>query len=190
MFIKDWKKEVFTIPNILSMFRLALIPVYSTIYLNATEIWDYYTAGGILAVSCLTDLIDGKIARHFNMISNLGKFLDPLADKVTQLTLTICLSIRYPVLRFVLTLFLVKELSQGFTALYYFRKGKMLPGALMAGKICTTVLFVSLTALVLMPGLPLKVVDTIALIDTAFLLYAYVQYIFAFFGKRTKMQDV
>ena len=82
MHIKDWKKEVFTIPNLLSLFRLALIPVYIYIYLGATETYQYITAGTIMAVSCLTDLIDGKVARRFNMVSTLGKILDPLADKV------------------------------------------------------------------------------------------------------------
>ena len=75
MFIKDWKKEIFTIPNMLSLFRLVLIPVYVFIYLNADGQDDYFLAAAILAVSCLTDLIDGKIARHFNMISTVGKIL-------------------------------------------------------------------------------------------------------------------
>ena len=89
--IKNWKKEILTIPNLLSLFRLVLIPVYVTIYLNAKETTDYFIAAMILAVSCLTDLVDGKIARHFNMISTLGKILDPLADKATQFTLIIWL---------------------------------------------------------------------------------------------------
>ena len=82
--IRDWKKEICTIPNMLSIFRLVLIPVYIYIYLNATESYHYSIAAGILAISCLTDMIDGKIARKFNMISELGKVLDPLADKLTQ----------------------------------------------------------------------------------------------------------
>ena len=85
MHIKDWKKEVFTIPNLLSLFRLALIPVYAHIYLGATERRQFLIAGLILAISCLTDLIDGKIARKFNMISDFGKALDPVADKLTQI---------------------------------------------------------------------------------------------------------
>ena len=59
MFINDWKKEVFTIPNMLSLFRLVLIPIYVVIYLNAVELKDSFLAAAILAVSCLTDLIDG-----------------------------------------------------------------------------------------------------------------------------------
>lgn len=188
--IKDWKKEIFTIPNLLSLFRLILIPVYVSIYLNATEVYQYYLAGGILAVSCLTDMVDGKIARHFNMITTVGKILDPLADKVTQLALTICLSLRYPVLQRVLILFLVKEIFQLFGAVFNFRKGKMLPGALMTGKVCTTVLFVSLTLLVLYPDFSNSVITVISLVDSAFLLVAFVSYMLAFFGKHAKVEDV
>jgi len=190
MFINDWKKDVFTIPNMLSLFRLFLIPVYVHIYLNATQPRDYFLAGTILAVSCLTDMIDGKIARHFNMISNLGKILDPIADKLTQFTLTLCLSINYPVLRLVLVLFVIKEGFQGIVGLVNLQKGKMLPGALMAGKVCTTVLFVSLIILVLMPDLKSWIVVLIATVDFAFLSFAFVTYIFAYFGKNTKVQDL
>lgn len=190
MFIKNWKKEILTIPNLLSLFRLALIPVYVYIYLNATESYQYITAGTIMAVSCFTDIIDGKIARHFNMISTVGKILDPLADKITQFTLTLCLSLKYPVLHPVLGLFVIKEVFQLVAGLINLRRGKMLPGALMAGKICTTILFVSLIALVLFPEMNPIAVDTIAIIDGVFLLISFVNYIFAYYGKNTMVQDL
>ena len=190
MFVNDWKKDIFTIPNMLSMFRLLLIPVYIIIYLNAHAPRDFFLAGSILAVSCLTDMIDGQIARRFNMISNFGKFLDPLADKMTQLTLTVCLSIRYPMLRLVLLLFLAKEFFQAITALILYRRGKALPGAIMPGKICTTVLFVSFILLVLIPDLNPKIANIIGLLDAFFLSYAFISYIFAFFGKHSKVQDL
>ena len=82
MFDHGWKRELLTIPNMLSLFRLLLIPVYIHMYLKADDSLDYYLAGTVLGISCLTDLIDGKIAREFNMISNTGKVLDPLADKL------------------------------------------------------------------------------------------------------------
>jgi len=190
MMIKDWKKEVFTIPNLLSLFRLLLIPVYVQIYLNAEKPSDYQLAGLILAISCLTDMVDGKIARHFNMITNLGKLLDPMADKFTQLAITICLSLRYPVLLNVLVLFLVKEFFQLFAMVLNLRKGKMLDGALMVGKVCTTVLFISLILLVLFPNIDPVWVDIIALIDGGFLAVTFVQYVRAFFGKHAKVQDI
>lgn len=190
MFIKNWKTEIFTVPNFLSLFRLVLIPVYARIYLAATEQLEYLMAGGIMALSCLTDLIDGKIARHFNQITNLGKILDPLADKITQFALTLCLSMKYPVLNPVLALFVVKEVFQLVVGLAFLLKGRMLPGALMAGKVCTTVLFVSLIAMVLMPNLNPRIVDAIALTDGVFLIFSFVSYILAYFGKDTKVQDL
>ena len=190
MFLKNWKNEIFTIPNMLSLFRLVLIPVYVVIYLNAATAMEYMLAGSILAASCLTDVVDGQIARHFNMISTVGKVLDPMADKVTQLALTICLSIRYPVLLYVLILFLAKEIFQVIAALINLRRGKMLPGALMVGKLCTTVLFVSLILLVLFPGISPAVVNAITLTDCAALLIAFISYILAFFGKYAKVEDV
>lgn len=190
MFIKNWKKEIFTVPNLLSLFRLALIPVYVYIYLNATETHQYVIAGAIMAVSCLTDMVDGKIARKYNMITNVGKVLDPLADKVTQFTLTICLSLRYPVLYPVLALFLVKEVFQLVVAVIHLFKGKILPGALMAGKVCTTVLFISLIALVLFPDMSAILVDGIAIVDTIFLAISFISYILAYFGKNTKVEDM
>ena len=59
MFIKDWKKEILTIPNLLSLFRLVLIPVYVYIYLNAQKDSEYLLAGIIMALSCITDMVDG-----------------------------------------------------------------------------------------------------------------------------------
>lgn len=190
MFIKNWKKEIFTIPNLLSLFRLVLIPVYVYIYLNATEKYQFITAGTIMAVSCLTDIIDGKIARHFDMITQVGKVLDPLADKFTQLALILCLSAKYPILYPVLVLFLVKEFFQLIVAVVHFRKGKVLPGALMAGKVCTTVLFISLIAMVLFPDMNEILVDAIVIIDAVFLTISFISYILAYFGKNTKVQDL
>ena len=190
MFISHWKKEILTIPNLLSLFRLVLVPVYVYIYLNAVTPYQYYTAGMIMAVSCLTDAVDGKIARHFNMISTLGKILDPVADKVTQFTLTVCLSLKYPILNPVLVLFIVKELFQLVLGAVNLARGKMLPGALMAGKVCTTVLFVSLITLVLFPEMHPTAVDIIALTDGIFLLISFISYIFAYFGKHTKVRDL
>ena len=190
MFIKNWKKEIFTIPNFMSLFRLALIPVYAYLYLTATERYQFTLAGLILAVSCLTDMIDGKIARKYNMITTLGKILDPLADKLTQLTLTICLSMKYPILYPVLVLFVLKELFQLVLGVLFLHRGKMLPGALMAGKVCTTILFISLTALVLIPHIPSAAVTALAGIDAVFLTISFVSYALAYLGKNSKVQDI
>ena len=176
MNIKNWKKEILTIPNLLSLFRLVLIPVYAVIYLNADSQEDHFIAGAILAVSCLTDMVDGQIARHFNMISTVGKILDPLADKLTQFTMILCLGIRYPVIWIMVVLFFVKELFQLIAGIINLRKGQMLNGALITGKICTTILFVSLILMVLIPQLSPAVVNGIVAVDCIALLISFISY--------------
>ena len=188
--IKDWKKEIFTIPNLLSLFRLLLIPVYMTIYLNAAQTKDYIAAAIILAISCLTDMVDGKIARKYNMISTIGKVLDPIADKVTQFTLIICLSIKYPILWHLVVLFVIKESFQFFAGLVTFRKGRMLTGALITGKICTAVLFVSLTVMILLPNITNQAVNIITIVDGIFMIIAFADYIRAYFGHGDQIQDL
>ena len=188
MIIKDWKKEIFTIPNLLSLFRLFLIPLYVSIYLNARDNADYYLAAAILAVSCLTDLIDGQIARRCNMISTVGKVLDPFADKITQFTLVVCLSVKHPVLWTLIILIFVKEVFQLTAGIIRFKKGKMLKGARITGKICTTVLFLSLILLVMMPNLEEKYVLLVTVIDAFFLLIAFADYIIVYIRKDGKFQ--
>ena len=190
MFIKNWKKEIFTIPNLFSLFRLVLIPVYVLIYLNAKNATDYYLAAGILAVSCLTDMIDGQIARHFNMISSIGKILDPFADKATQLTLIICLTIKYNVLWYLVALFVIKESFQLIAGGINLRKGKMLKGALISGKICTTVLFVSLIIMVMLPDLSEKIITGIVILNAIFMMVAFINYVIAYFFLDNRFQSI
>lgn len=190
MIIKNWKKEILTIPNLLSLFRLILIPVYVLIYLNAEKPGDYFLAAAILAVSCITDLIDGKIARHFNMISTIGMILDPFADKATQFTLIICLAVRYPILLHLVALFVLKEGFQLIVGGITLKKGKMLEGALLWGKICTTVLFISLILLVMIPTISYDAVIIVTILDAIFMVVAFAQYFLAYFGKNKKIRDL
>ena len=187
---KDWKKEIFTIPNVMSLFRLALIPVYITIFLNADSAYDYFLAASILAVSCLTDLIDGKIARHFNMVSTVGKILDPLADKVTQFTLILCLSQKYRELWLLVALFLTKEMFQLIAGLINLKKGIMLKGALLSGKISTTVLFITLIFMVMLPNLSDRAVTGLIVTDLIFLLIAFADYLITYVKRDDWFQPI
>lgn len=190
MFIRDWKTEIRTIPNLLSLVRLMLIPVYILIYLHATEPRQYFTAGAILAVSCLTDALDGWIARRFHMITNLGKLLDPVADKVTQFSLILCLSMKYREMIPILVLFAIKELFQIGAALYHLNLGEVLPGALTAGKICTAILFATLVFLVLFPSVDPETVTWIAMADGLFLVISFGSYLFTYLGKPSGFQQL
>ena len=103
------KEDWFTIPNIMGYIRILLIPVFAWVYLHAESQSDYYIAAGIIGLSGLTDLFDGKIARKFNMVTELGKFLDPLADKLTLGVLILCMSTRFNGMKALIILFLIKE---------------------------------------------------------------------------------
>ncbi len=78
-------KGVMNLPNKLTVARMVMIPVFVLFfYLNFTA--HYFVALAVFGVACLTDLFDGKIARKYNLVTNLGKFLDPIADKVLVLS--------------------------------------------------------------------------------------------------------
>lgn len=192
MHIKDWKKEIFTIPNVLSMLRLVLIPLYIYIYLNAKTDAHYYISAGILAVSCLTDLIDGQIARRCNMISTLGKMLDPFADKATQFTLIICLAIRrnLPLLWGMIAIFVAKESFQLIAGSLILSKGKILGGAVLPGKICTAVLFITLVVMIMLPRLPDQTINILVIVDSIFLLISFAAYILVYAGKIKLIQNI
>lgn len=189
--MKDWKKEIWTIPNMLSLFRLAIIPVYVVIYLQADSPADYVLAAAVLAVSCLTDMVDGQIARKYNMISTVGKLLDPVADKATQFCLLICLAIEYPILWSLTVLFVIKEGFQLIALLIAYRNGKALKGALMSGKVCTTVLFVSLIVMVLFHNsISRQVVNIITCVDGIFMLAAFTDYVITYWKHSPMIQDL
>ena len=141
---------IFTIPNVLSLFRLLLIPVF---------IHFFFTASGSFAplltllLSALSDILDGFIARRFRMVSDFGKFLDPLADKLTQAALLLCLSIRYKAAGFLLGLLLIKELAMASFALLTLQRTDGVHSARWHGKLNSSVLEVSL-ALMLLPQFP------------------------------------
>lgn len=85
--MKDLFKGSLTVPNLLSGIRILLIPVFAVFFFNGKYIWAVF----ILFLSGLSDFLDGKIARRFNQISDLGKVLDPVADKLTQITIAVML---------------------------------------------------------------------------------------------------
>ena len=167
------KREIFSIPNLMGYFRILLIPVFSWMYCTADSTGDYYAAAVVVGVSGLTDMFDGKIARRFNMITELGKFIDPLADKLTQAALLLCLAVRYPLMRAVLALFVIKEgfmLAMGALLL---PRGRKLDGAMWFGKVCTAVLYAVLFLLLLLPGIGTAAANVLIGICGVFLLFSF-----------------
>ena len=79
------------LPNKLTMFRVILIPFFVLFMLVPITPYDKWIALGIFILASLTDLLDGKIARKYNLITDFGKFMDPLADKLLVCSALICL---------------------------------------------------------------------------------------------------
>ena len=139
------KKKVFTkeflnsIPNILSVFRIIIIPFFIIFYAKDMYIFALVT----LVISGCTDTLDGTIARKFNSITELGKVLDPLADKLTQLAIGIMICIKYPFITFMIAILVIKEVSMIVFSYRLLKLGADPIAALWWGKIATAVFYVS-----------------------------------------------
>jgi cardiolipin synthase len=167
-------REIFSIPNLMCYFRILLIPLFCYVYIAKEQ---YLLAAGIVLLSSLTDLFDGWIARKFNMVTDLGKALDPIADKLNHGALAICLALRYPLMWALIALMVVKEGYMGIMGLIFLRKDKMLDGAMWFGKVCTATLFVGLLALFVFPHMPLAAVNTLIVLMMAVMLFTLCMYI-------------
>lgn len=86
-------KDVFTIPNILTYIRLLLVPIFIWLMFDKGIDNNIYWAFGVFVFASITDIVDGAIARKFNMVSDIGKVTDPLADKLLQISTLLCLTI-------------------------------------------------------------------------------------------------
>lgn len=89
--LKEYFTGCLTVPNLLSFIRILIVPVFALLYHNE----QYALAVLMLVISGITDFLDGKIARRFNQVSALGKLLDPIADKLTQITIAIMFYITF-----------------------------------------------------------------------------------------------
>lgn len=174
---KFTKKEIFSIPNLMGYFRILLIPVFCYLYMTAKTEKDFLYAALVVLLSSLTDLFDGKIARHFHMVTDLGKALDPIADKLTHGALALCLATRYPLMWGLIFLLVIKEGYMGIMGLIFLKKGKMLNGAMWFGKVCTAVLFVGMLILFLFPSLSMSVVNGIIVVMMVVMAAALCMYI-------------
>lgn len=152
------ENAVFTIPNLLSILRLLMIPILIVSFWDAQTPGEYRRAAIIAAASFLTDFFDGYLARKWNCITYAGRILDPVVDKCMQFAVLLCLCRNEPVFRPLLALLAAKEAFQLTAGIYYLRRRKLLKAALPAGKAATALLFLSFFFIILLPemGLGMK----------------------------------
>ncbi len=144
-------RDFFTVPNILVYIRVLLIPVFVYLYVNARTDRDYYTALAVMVVAFLTDFFDGKIARRYNLVTDLGKILDPIADKLCQFAVALCLMFKFEKMLIVAVIIFIKELIMGLMGLTLLDKGGKVFGAKWYGKVCTFIVDCSMAFLFLSP---------------------------------------
>ena len=144
-------REFFTVPNILVYIRVLLIPVFVYIYINANSNTDYYLAMLVMVIAFLTDFFDGRIARKYNLVTDLGKILDPIADKLYQFSVALCLMIEFPKMFVVAVLLFIKEMIMGLMGLVLLDKGGKVFSAKWYGKVCTGIVDCSMVFLFVSP---------------------------------------
>ncbi len=177
---ENWKREYFSIPNLMGYFRILLVPVFAVLYLRAETARDYLVAALVLGVSALTDCFDGKIARRFNMVTEWGKFIDPLADKITQCVTALCLTTRYPLMVWLAVLLLCKELLLAVLGAVFLHMDRKMDGAHWCGKVATVILDCSLVILLLLPNISYSTANLLIYICMAAAIYALVGYLLVY----------
>ena len=124
-----------TTANKLTILRVLMIPAFLVVLY-----WGFpgsrYVALGIYIVACLTDLLDGYIARHYNQVSDFGKFMDPLADKCLVMAALCCFVEQGDMLAWILAVVLVREFAVSGMRLIAVEKGRVIAAA-WSGKIKT-----------------------------------------------------
>ena len=165
--------QILSIPNILSFVRIALIPII---------IWAYCALGNhtltlaLIVLSGITDIVDGYIARHFNMITDFGKALDPIADKLTQGAILICLLTRFPLMWLLLILLAVKEISSFILRLILFTRTEAVYGSHWHGKLATVMIYATVALHIIWATISPDFSRALIVITSAVMFFSFAMY--------------
>ena len=171
------------IPNILTVLRLIMVPVFAYTYFALADGNGVYITAGIYILAWATDVLDGWLARRNNWITDIGKLLDPLADKLMQITAAVCFTIDNRIFLCLLIPLLIKELGMVIGALIIIRKTNVVVQSHWYGKTATVLLFGCALTRIVFRGYPTLdiILCVIMLVSMLFALIMY--YIHDFKGK-------
>lgn len=170
---KSIKGQIWTIPNLLSLFRLCLIPLIAWLYCARGN---YPLTVLMLLISGVSDIADGIIARRFHMTSDLGKVLDPVADKLTQGVVMLCLLTRFRWMAVPLVVMVIKEAFIGLSGLAVVRETGVVFGAEWHGKVATVLLYLMMSLHIVWYDIPPLVSDLTIGLCTAMVLLSMILY--------------
>ncbi len=189
-------KKIFTIPNILSFIRILLVPIIVWMYFDTSINNNYLVAFVLVILSALTDVCDGIIARKFNLITDLGKILDPIADKLTQFAVVCCIAFQNEMMRVVAVAIFAKEILMLIGAVIFVKNGNETPYARWWGKITTALLYATMLLFILADFindfiteefvLPPVVEVTAVSLCIAFLAFSFLNYALIFIESKKK----
>ena len=159
------KKSSMNVPNTLSLIRVCLVPAFvaALIFMRKIEIWGLIVPAVIYALTALTDMLDGKIARKYNLVTDFGKFIDPLADKFMVLSSMIAILVWMILLGnvtlalvfvWVVLVILLRELGVTSLRLVVAGKSGIVVAASMLGKIKTVSQMVGTVVIIIEPMIP------------------------------------
>lgn len=170
--VKINKQQLLTIPNMLSIVRLLMIPLFVALYLNGHIGWTAI----VLILSGLTDVVDGYIARRFNQVSDIGKALDPVADKLTQAAMLLCLVAKHPVMAISFWLLLIKEVFAAISGIMVVKCTGVVPGAEWHGKVTTMLLYGMMILHLIWQEIPVQASNSLNVVCILMMLLSLILY--------------
>lgn len=168
-----YQNKIITIPNILSFFRICLIPIIVWLYCFKNN---YIITTVMVVISAITDIIDGIIARKFNMISDFGKAFDPIADKLTQIIMLFCLVTRFPLMLIPLMILTLKEITAATLNIITIKKTGAVMGAVWHGKATTVLLYTTMLIHIIWFNIPQIMSNILIFACTAMMIISAVLY--------------
>lgn len=160
------------VPNLLTVIRLFLIPIFIVVFFSALEN-HLILAVFIFILAGATDVLDGFIARKFNLVTKWGQVMDPLADKLMQLTVLTCITIEGLIPTWIIIVYGIKELTMIFGGVFlYTKKEKIVIPANLFGKVATLTFYLAVLSL----AMDYIYSNYVFIIAISFTLLAFIQY--------------
>ena len=176
IFMSKTIRENFTIPNIISIIRILLIYPF-ILYILKDE---YVKAGLVLGASGISDILDGFIARNFNQISKLGKMIDPVADKLTLISVMVCMGLKIKEVKLFVIILIAKEVLMVLASAFLLKKHKIPPEAKWYGKIATVWFYFSAILIITLKSVwniqNNSLTVSLMTVTVILMLYAFIKY--------------
>ena len=167
------RNRVFTVPNAFSLLRLLMVPAIVALYRAGHTV----ASAAAVVLSGITDVADGMIARRWNQVTDLGKILDPVADKITLASLIVCLIPRYPGMILLLTVFAIREFVMMGLGYAVLKTARQVGSARWYGKVATAMLYGVLVLLIVLPQIPRAMAEGMILVCGVTIVLAWLGYL-------------